>query len=202
MNLRLVADEAIHRARQEIVEFGLPTDIHFDLSLDKGRELASTLGASPEVVDICVAFMDFKLGEAFKAGRLGEHVAMSASAAQTFLAEHEVPEDVADKVMNAVLAHHGGEPFKSIEAEIAANADCYRFVHPRGVFSYLTTLGRRSSDFGSSLDQAESKMDEKYAILSLDAAKSELAPIYTNLKRYIAMARDAADKTGQTGQSA
>jgi hypothetical protein len=88
-----------------------------------------------------------------------------------------------------VEAHHGTIPYTCIEAEICANADCYRFISPKGVFGYFTTLGKRPLDFLACLDEAEKKLDEKYAILSLDICKSELEPYYQTFKEYIKLSR-------------
>ena len=93
-----------------------------------------------------------------------------------------------NQIINCVEAHHGTIPFDSIEAEICANADCYRFIHPKGFFLFLTILGKRGS-FPDALDMAEKKLDEKYNILSLDFCKNELEEVYRGLKSYISMAR-------------
>ena len=156
--LRTVANEAVELARKEIETYGLPHPVAFDLSLEKGRFLAEALGANPTIVDMGVAMMDLKLGQAFKEKRLTEHVKMSAEAAEVFLKEHNVPEDVSRIVINAAEAHHGGVPFVAVESEICANADCYRFIHPKGVFLYLTVLGKRLDDFSACLSQAEAKL--------------------------------------------
>lgn len=185
--LRSIANKAIELARKEIETYGLPHPVAFDLSLEKGQFLAESLGANSTIVDIGVAMMDFKLGQAFKEKRLAEHVKMSAEAAKAFLKEHNVPENISRIVINAAEAHHGGIPFVSVESEICANADCYRFIHPKGVFLYLTVLGKRLDDFNACLLQVESKLDEKMKIVSLPIVRDELMPIYNTLKNYIAL---------------
>ena len=187
--LRAVADEAIEFAYNEIKIYGLPQPVAFDLSIQKGRLLAKELNANPTIVDIGIAMMDLKLGQAFKEKRVAEHVKMSADAAMIFMKDHAVPDDVVRIVKNATEAHHGGIPFVSIEAEICANADCYRFIHPKGVFLYLATLGKRLDGFEEILSQAESKLDEKMRIVSLPIVRDELAPIYDIFKQYFALAR-------------
>jgi hypothetical protein len=84
-----------------------------------------------------------------------------------------------------VEAHHGQVPYTCIEAEICANADCYRFISPKGVLSYLTVLGKRHDDFTICLNEVEKKLDEKYSILSLDLCKQELEPWYQTFKTAI-----------------
>ena len=89
-------------------------------------------------------------------------------------------------------AHHGKIPYTCIEAEICANADCYRFISPKGFLSYLATLGKRHDDFASCLNDAEKKLDEKYALLSLDFCKQELEPRYQTFKTSIQQARETS----------
>lgn len=189
-DLRTVADDAIEYARSEIETYGVPDMMLLDISLAKGEWLAELLGANGDLVDICIAMMDLKLGEAFSLKKINEHVEMSVSSAQEFLKSRIDEADLAI-VVNAVRAHHGGVPFQSVEAEICANADCYRFIHPQGVFLYFTILGKRLGDFGACLDQVEAKMDEKEKIITIPAVRDELGSYYEVFKQYFNLARHA-----------
>jgi len=180
-----ITEESGEYALAEMEQFGLPNRIHFDISEKEARSLAEKLGADKDIVLAGVALMDLKLGQAFKEGRLAEHVQMSVDAAKEFLEKFEISAEKKGKIINCIEAHHGTVPFKCKEAEICANADCYRFVHPKGFFVYLTVLGKRNPDFLACMKKAEEKMDEKYGILSLDACKQELEPYYIALKKLI-----------------
>jgi hypothetical protein len=184
-----IAEESRKYALSEIETFGLPNRTHFDISEKKALELAEKLGADKAIVRAGVALMDLKLGQAFKEGRLKEHIGMSVEAAKEFLDGLGIDDPAKEKIINCIEAHHGTVPYKCKEAEICANADCYRFVHPKGFFLYLTVLGRRNPEFSVCLDAAEKKMDEKHSVLSLDACKSELDEHYKILKQFIAEAR-------------
>jgi len=188
-NLQPVAAEAILYAKKEIEKYGVPDHQHFDFSIEKAQQLAELLDARIDLVSIGTALMDVKLGQAFQEERIGEHVAMSMDAADIFLAPFHLSEGDVSVILNSVEAHHGGVPFLSIEAEICANADCYKFIHPKGVFIYLTVLGKRLGDYQSCLNQAEAKMDEKMNIISLPVVKEELEPFYKVFKQYFAMSR-------------
>jgi len=188
-NLQHVAAEAILYAKKEIETYGVPDMLHFDFSLEKALQLSNILGARTDLVSIGAAMMDVKLGQACHEKRIGEHVAMSMRAAKEFLVPFHLPEADEAIVLNAVEAHHGGVPFLSLESEICANADCYKFIHPNGVFIYLTVLGKRLDSFTACIDQVEAKMDEKMRIVSLSAVKEELEPFYKIFKQYFAMSR-------------
>lgn len=182
--------DSITYARSEIEKYGLPTTIHFELSIDKAGEIAEKLGADTRLARIGAALMDIKLGQAFKEGRLSEHVKMGVEATRAFLGDYqELTEEEIAKIINPVEAHHGAVPFNCIESEIATNADCYRFMHPTGVLHYIGTLSKRGLEFDNIVSQAEDKLDEKQEILSLDICKQELLPFYEDFKRMFAAAR-------------
>jgi len=115
---------------------------------------------------------------------------MSLEAGKTFLNQFDLSEDIKNKILNCIEAHHRGVSFESFEAEICANADCYKFLHPKGVLRYLTILGKKDLDFEDSLNKLEFKMDEKWNILSLDICKKELEPYYKQFKELIKKARE------------
>ena len=189
MNLSSVSEKAEKYAREEIEKYNLPSLIHFELSLEKGILLAKNLDADLNIVRIGVSFMDLKLGQAFREGRLTEHVKMSKDAANDFLEKFDLSVKQKETIINCIEAHHGKKEFQSLEAEICANADCYRFLHPKGILMYLVALGKRLGDLTKSLEQVESKMDEKIKIVSLKEVKDELSPFYKTFKEYIKLAR-------------
>lgn len=110
---------------------------------------------------------------------------MSSDTTKSFFKDYKINNQDFAKIINCVEAHNGTIKFECIEAEICANADCYRFIHPKGVLSYLSTLARRSEYFQNNLNQLEKKLDEKYNIISLDLVKKELEPYYISFKQMI-----------------
>lgn len=161
----------------------------FAIADAKGQELAKKLNADKDIVLLGTLLMDVKLRQAMQENRIADHVQMSVDASRKFLGQFNLKKEVFNNVLHCVEAHHGTMPYKTIEAEICANADCYKFLHPKGFFIYLTMLGKRHPAFKECIDQAEKKMEEKYNILSLDIAKSELEKYYQTLKGYINEAR-------------
>lgn len=184
-----IIQESRKLAISEIEKFGLPNLVHFEISERKAIELAEKLNADKTIVQIGVHLMDLKIGQSFKENKVSQHVQMSVEATREFLSKFDINEISKQKILNCVEAHHGNIPFKCAEAEICANADCYRFIHPKGFFVFLTILGKRSPSFSECLINAESKMDEKYNILSLDVCKAELEEYYHTLKKYISDAK-------------
>ena len=184
-----ILKEAREYAISEINRYGFPTLINFEITEKKGLKLSKKLKADKNVVLLGVYFMDIKLGQAIKENKLSEHVKIGVEATKEFLNKYNLDDSVKEKVINCVEAHHKDVPFTCMEAEICANADCYRFIHPKGFFANLTSLGNRGFGFNETLDQAEKKLDEKYNILSLDICKKELNKYYKTFKKYIKKAR-------------
>lgn len=129
--------------------------------------------------------MDIKLGQALKEGRIQDHVKMSVDATREFLEQFDLGKKEKDKILNCVEAHHGTVPYTCLEAEICANADCYRFLHPKGFLVFMHMLGKREGSFEKALRYAEEKLEEKYKIISLDICKKETDEYYRLLKKLI-----------------
>ena len=177
--------ESKEYALSEIEKYGAPILVHFNLSERKAIELAKKLNADETIIKVGMALMDLKLGQALKEKRLPEHVSMSVESSKIFLKKFNLDNETENKIINCIEAHHKHVDFNCIEAEICANADCYRFIHPRGFFAYLTLLGKRYDNFDDCLIQAEMKINEKQNILSLDICKEELDKYYKTLKIFI-----------------
>lgn len=159
-----------------IENVALPDLLYF--SVEKAKELASIYHADFELVTISMCLMDLKLQEAKKRGDIKEHVRMASEFAKEFLKDYDISKEEQDKIINGIEAHHGKVPFTCIEAEICANADCYIFIHPKGVFTYLGLLAKRNMNFDDQIKQLEFKLKEKYQLLSLEKSKDELEQPY------------------------
>lgn len=180
-----IVQESKKLALSEIEKFKLPDLVHFEISEKKALELTDKLGADKKIVQIGIYLMDLKLGESFRNGSVSDHVQKGIDVAKKFLEEFDIDEISKKKIINCIEAHHGDVEFGCIEAEICANADCYRFIHPRGFFAYIALLGKRFDSIDDCLRQAEVKLDEKKKILSLDICKEELDDYYKEFKKMI-----------------
>jgi len=153
------------------------------------EELAEKLNANKDIVILGSVLMDLKRKQAMEEGRIKDHVKMSHDAAAEFLNQFNIPKEDKQKILNCVEAHHGDVPFACIEAEICANADCYKFLHPKGVLLYFTILGKRFDDFPKVLEGVEEKLEEKHNALTLDISKKELEPYYKAFKELFEKAK-------------
>jgi hypothetical protein len=176
-------------ALDEIEKYNFPIPIHFEIANKKGEELAKKLNADVFIVQMGTRLMDLKLGQAFTEKRLQEHVKMSSDAAKEFLSKYDIDEKIKIKILNCIEAHHAKIPFICKEAEIVANADCYRFLTPRGFLAFLHNRGKLGVGLDEALNNGENKADEKAKIVSLGIARKELDPYYFQIKKFIKDAR-------------
>lgn len=163
----------------EIAKQNAPSSqVFFDIAFEKAYMLAEEYNADKDIVLIGLSLMDIKLQEAKKKGDISKHVLMASEFSSKFLKDYDITKEEFNKIINCIEAHHGKISFDCIESEIVANADCYRFIHPLGAFSYLGILANRSNDTIQNIKQLEFKQKEKYNMLSLEKAKEELYNYY------------------------
>ena len=182
-------EKAKEMAILETKKYGVPIADHFDISEKKALELANLFGADKDVILLGIYLMDLKLGQSIEEGNIDEHVKMGIEAAKDFLSDSDMDEERTKKVINCIESHRGRLPFVCKEAEICANAVCYRFLHPKGFMSYMAFLGKKHKDIFELLDELEKSIDDKYSLLSLDICKKELEEYYNDIKGFIGSAR-------------
>lgn len=186
----MIIEELVEKAEnfnlKEIRKYNPDMEVLNAISSNAALKLAKKYNADKNIVRIAVAMMDSKLPEAAHLGVGKEHIKMSAEAAKELLKEADcLDEKQKENIIKCVEQHHGVEKFFSIEAEVVANADCYKFIHPKGVLFYASMLGRRFHEFDKELEQLDYKLNEKHNALSLPMAKEELEPFYEFFQKAI-----------------
>jgi len=185
-----IVEEAEKFALEEIEKYGWPIREQFEIANSKGLQLARELNADSTIVQVGTRLMDIKLGQALEEGRIKEHVRMSVEAAKEFLKGFDIDERTKTKILNCVEAHHETVAFICKEAEIVANADCYRFLTPKGFLDALISYGKMGLDLKDALNRIEEKVEEKINIVSLDICRKELDKNYLQIKDFLKKARN------------
>lgn len=171
-------------AFQEIEKYSTPSKFQVDFTNEKGQRLAEKLNADKNVVLLGTLLMDCKLGQAYKEGRLKDHVEMSYQKAQEILdGDKDITQKEKDNVLNCIHQHHGAEKFFSIESEICCNADCYKFASVKGVVGSIKNM--RDMPLDDLVKLFLDKADEKWNALSLDVCKKELKLQYQAIKGFL-----------------
>lgn len=186
MNPLIQASEKL--AYSEIEKTGMPIKMHVDLATSKGNEIAQKLNADVNIVHVGTLMVDCVLGEAIKADRVPDHVAMCHKRTQELLADFpDIPTATKMNIEHCVLEHHGASKFYSLESEICCNADCYRFISIKGFTIAIRYL--RDMPFDAMIQLVSSKVDEKWNALTLDLCKEELKPQHEVILKVLAELR-------------
>ncbi len=184
-----IIDQVKLAALEEIKKFGTPKLEHFFLANAKGQELAEKLNADKNIVLLGTILMDFKLGQCLSKNRVADHIKESDDAAKSLLISLGCEERFVQKVTACIQSHHGQKTYPSLEAEICANADCYRFLSPAGFFNGFMLFCNRGLSIEECLKNVEAKVDEKRSIISLDICKAETEAYYQEMKDLLAGAQ-------------
>ncbi len=186
MNIEELVEKADKFNRDEIRKYNPDMEVLHDLSWNAGIKLAKEYGANENIVKIAISMMDSKLPEAAHLGIGKQHIAMSADATKELIKDVDcLNEKEKENIIRCVEEHHGVEDYYSIESEVCANADCYKFVSPKGVLFYSSMLGRRFHDFNKELEQLNFKLNEKHNTISLPMVREELEQYYQFFQKSI-----------------
>jgi len=170
-------------AYEEQEKTGMPLRQHIDLSTSVGKRLAEKLNADVNIVETGTLLMDCLIGKAINEKRLQDHVDMSLDRTNEMLIENDVSEEIKENIRHCVSEHHGVSKYHSLESEICANADCYRFISVEGFISAIRYL--RDMPFNDLITLLDNKVEEKWGVLSLDICKEELEPQYKTIRSII-----------------
>lgn len=171
--------------KKEIEKTGLPPIEFQEICFLYGERLAKTYKVDEDFIFACLNFMDVKVGEAFFKNRVKDHIQMSLEATLLALKPLNLDKKIIQKISDCILNHHGLKKYPSIEAEVCANADCFKFLHPRGFITFIASLGKRGRTLKEILKSAQEKIDEKIGIISLPEVKKEAEGNYRLLSNLL-----------------
>lgn len=171
-NMETLKKKAWELARKEWDETGFPFREHIDIAVNKAKSLAKQLNADPDIVEIGTLMMDVVIGQAIKDGNIQKHVEMCLDATNGLLKDSQISEDKKENIRNCVIQHHGVDQYYSIEAEICANSDCYRWLSTRGFACAMKCHPQK--DLDKFIEFAQDKRKEMLKLLSLTKCKNEL----------------------------
>ncbi len=171
--------------KKEIEKTGLPAIDFHKICLVYGKRLAKVYKVNEDFILACLNFMDVKVGEAFLSNRVKDHVQMSLEATLESIKPLNLDKKLIKKISGCILNHHGTKKYPSIEAEICANADCFKFLNPKAFIAFIASLGKRGRTLEQILKFAREKIDEKIAVASLPEVKKEAQDYYRLLSKLL-----------------
>jgi len=129
---------------------------------------------------------DMFITEAIATGDITQHVPMALAYAKKVIEQEKIGAQDAEIILELIATHHGGEQ-KYLESKLFKNADCFKFLLPRGVFHIFGAMYGRSAEMGANKKFSEAmqytmfKVEEKFALVDLDdQLKSEAKELYNH----------------------
>lgn len=170
-----------------------PGPILNDLGETKLRELATRYPThNHHALWVGAYLADLFITEAIATGDITRHVPMALDYAKQLIASEHISSDEAEIILEIIATHHGGEQ-KHLESKLFKNADCFKFLMPRGVFHIFGAMYSRSNEidpnkkFVEAMQYTMFKVDEKYALVDLDdQLKSEAKELYDHWQFFFA----------------
>lgn len=168
--------DLINQLKEEFHSKPSPGPILNQIAEDKLADLAARYpDHDKEALWIGAYLADMYITEAIKTGDITKHVQMALDRAQEIIKSHNIPQDKAEIILEIIGTHHGGKQ-KHIESKLFTNADCFKFLLPKGVFHIFSAVYKdRNKEvkdphkrFLLAIQYAMFKVDEKFALVNLD----------------------------------
>ena len=177
----------------EINKYGIPTLEDYNDIITISLALGKKLNADLDVVKLGSRLIHAKIGESIAEKRKAEHTNMSMGFAMEFFKKYPMNENIKNKVI-ACIKEHRDKTFSCIEAEICANANCYRYLLPRKILKMFYTLRNHGYNFEEILFLAEEKAEEKWNFLTLEICRDELKDNYKIIKGFMQSSKNNLNK--------
>ena len=185
-------DQIINDLDQEIIaeinKYGIPTLEDYNDVTDTAVRLGTELGVNLDVVRLASKLMHSKVGEAVSLKKWAEHTNMSLGFAMEFFKKYPLNENIKNKVFTCIREHRD-KTFSIKEAEVCANANCYKYLLPRKTLKMFYTFRQQGHNFEEILFLADEKLEQKWNSLTLDICKKELEENYKKIKAFLESAK-------------
>lgn len=174
-------------AREQSEKFGQPAPYYYNIAVEKAEMLAKEVGADVVLCKIGAILMDIKLGECMANKCVPLHIQKGCEFIEPILDELGVDKKIKQVLLDCIKFHHGtkDEVYPNIESEVVANADCYRFLTHAGTYGNILFADSLGFDQNQNVEFCLNKLEEKFSVLSIEKAKSDLTENYENIKEFL-----------------
>ena len=169
----------IKSLRDDLYSKPAPGKILNDITEIKLKKLSKKYEHNYDALWLGSCLADLFITEAKDTGDIKKHVPMALDYAANLIRENDISDQEAEIILEVIETHHGGEQ-KHIESKLYKNADCFKFLDPKGVFHIFAVFYDKSeSGFKKAIQYAMYKVDEKYNLVDIDEeTKKEAKQLY------------------------
>ncbi len=172
-------DDLIARIRKELYSKPAPGEVLNNITDKKLVELASKYPHNNDALWLGTYLADLFITEAKDTGDITKHIPMAIEYTKQLIIDEKIPDEMSGIIIELIETHHGG-PQKYIESKLFKNADCFKFLDPKGVFHIFSAFDDETeAGFKKAIEYTMFKVDEKYKLVDLDdELKSEANELY------------------------
>ncbi len=169
----------IQTIKKELYSKPAPGEVLNNLTDKKLNELTKKYKHNSDVLWLGTYLADLFIWESKEGGNIKDHIPMALNYAKKIFKKNDISEDKAKIIFEIIETHHGGKQ-KYIESKLYKNADCFKFLDPKGVFHIFTMFYKNTEEsFKKAIQYAMFKVDEKYKLIDLDKElKAEAKELY------------------------
>jgi hypothetical protein len=167
-------NQLIEKLRKEFWDKPYPSYILKKIGEEKLIEFEKEYEVDHDALWIGAHIADMFISEAVKLGAMPQHVPMALDFAREIFKQNPAITDKQQKIIIEIIGtHHGGEQ-KFIESKIFKNADCFKFLEPKGVFNFFADIFNREQDgneeerITKAIQAVMYKVEEKYSLVDLN----------------------------------
>jgi hypothetical protein len=132
------------------------------------KEVASRYRHDSDSLWIGSYLADMFIQESKEIGDINKHIPMALAYANKLFDEENLPLSKQKIILEVISTHHGGTQ-KYIESRLYKNADCFKFLEPKGVFHIFSAFYKADEkSFKEAMEYTIFKVEEKYRLVDLD----------------------------------
>lgn len=160
--------ELIATLRAELYSKPAPGEVLNNIAEEKSKEILTRYSCNEDAFWIGFYCADMMIFEAKSKGNLNLHIPLAVEYFLQLKDKYSISEELSTIVLDIIETHHGGEQ-RTIESKIFKNADCFKFLNPKGVFHIFGSFYKNSEEsFKEAIEYTLYKVDEKYHLVDLD----------------------------------
>lgn len=175
--------DLIKKYKKELYSKPSPGYILNKITDEKLTQFARKFPHDSEALWLGAYLADLFITEAIAIGDINKHIKMAEEFAFGLMKKNNISETKAEIILEIITTHHGGKQ-KHIESKLYKNADCFKFLDPRGVFHIFGAYYKNSKEtFKTAIEYTMYKVEEKYNLVDLDKeTKDEAQELYDHWK--------------------
>lgn len=158
----------IKKLKAELYSKPSPGEVLNTITDNKLIEISKSYLHNHDCLWVGTYLADLFITEAKGTGDIKKHVPMALEYAHEIIASENIQKQDAEIILEIIATHHGGKQ-KHIESKLFKNADCFKFLDPKGVFHIFSAMyDGTEKGFEKAIQYTMFKVEEKFSLVDLN----------------------------------